>query len=60
MLVREEVRSFISGCEKIHELLVGGGRLTEDESGVIEMAAIELLTEMGPKNGPPLERPWLL
>ena len=60
MPLREEVRCFISGCEKIQEFVAGGGTLTEDEQGVIEMAAIELLAEIRPKSESAPERPWFL
>jgi hypothetical protein len=60
MPLREEVQSFVSGCEKVQEFLAGGGSLTEDQRGVVEMAALDLLAQIRPSNGPAPSRPFLL
>lgn len=43
-----EVHEFIRSCEELLAKLAQGGRLTADEQGVIELAAIELLSKIRP------------
>ncbi len=49
-MLRREVRSFIACCETIHSVLAQGEKLTPDESEVIEMSAIELLSKLRQPN----------
>jgi hypothetical protein len=50
MPLGQEVRQFVSGCERIHGFLAGGGALTADEREVLEMATTEVLAKIRPAN----------
>lgn len=41
-----EVHEFIRACEELLAKIAQGGKLTPDEQGVIELAAIELLSKI--------------
>ena len=41
--LRDEVKGFISSCERIHGVLGGGHTLTSDERGLIIASAFELI-----------------
>jgi hypothetical protein len=41
-----EVRDFVRACEVIQGKLAQGGTLTPDEKGVVEISAIELLSQL--------------
>ncbi len=43
-----EVHEFIRCCEELLAKLEQGGKLTPDEQGVIELAAIEVLSKVKP------------
>ncbi len=60
MPLRQEVQNFISACEHIYDLLAEGGALTDDERGVLEMAAIEFLSKIRPDNGSRPQPPRLV
>lgn len=48
MPLRQQVQDFVSACERIHGFLAGGGRFTQDEVDVLEMAAKELMATIRP------------
>lgn len=44
--LRPEVRDFVASCERIQGLLAQKVSLTPDESELLEMCAIELLSKL--------------
>ncbi len=60
MPLRQEVQNFISACEHLYDFLARGGALTDDERGVLEIAAIEFLAKIRPDNGPRPQRPTVV
>ncbi len=48
--LRQEVRDFIASCERIQGLLAQGVSLTPDESDLLEMCTIDLLSKLRSAN----------
>ena len=49
MTLCQEVQKFISACEGLQSLLAQGGKLTDDEKGMVEEEMLELLWKLNPK-----------
>jgi hypothetical protein len=50
--IRKEVRELISVNEKIQSALAQGGQLTDDEKGLIEICASELISSVSARQNP--------
>ncbi|MEP6959830.1 MAG: hypothetical protein ABI980_13965 [Nitrospirota bacterium] len=51
--IRKEVRELISVHEKIQSAMAEGSQLTDDEKGLIEMCANELIISVSEQQNPP-------